>query len=465
MQLYSPFCGLIICAFGSGVFSAETTHKDWNSVVVGSGTKPAFDFAPDGSVHVMGMTEEIEGVVWHAGAASAGGPWTPKNISTGYFYGPGDIIVDPSGGVHIAFHDHDTENPRHFVLSQDGAVVSDNTIESGGHDGWDNTLAMDPEGGIYMSAVNPSGFGAPDGLEFGSYDGATWTFDNGIESSGQFMYGFNTALTIDSAKAPHILYCKIGNWTAPGELVYATRAAGSWNFAPVVSDGIPGRFPTLTINGEDTLLASWIDIDPGDESKATVRFGTKTKADGDWKLETVDALTSVQLGFRGARKPTSIATDSKGDPHIAFSDTGLIKYAHQSGQSADWSITTLLTDDSFSLQSLVVLRLDGDDRPMIAFWQQIDEGGVVRLLYPDGAPAGPAQPFVAAIERVLPSGDVELHWQSMVGYTYKVQSSDDLVTWRDVAGSTVTGDGTAKTFSQTAPQSSARYYRIVQQSQ
>ena len=98
----------------------------------------------------------------------------------------------------------------------------------------------------------------------------------------------------------------------------------------------------------------------------------------------------------------------------------------------------------------MVLRLDRKNRPTIAFWQESDEGGIIRLLYSNAALVGPGQRFVVTIEKALPFGDVQLQWQSVAGNIYSIQSSNDLVAWTDINDSTVAGDGSTMTFSQVA---------------
>ena len=98
----------------------ELLADHWQVVDIGTGIKPAFDFGPDDRVHVMGMTEALDGVVWHAVADNPLGPWSPQTISTGYFYGPGDLLVDGQGTTHMAWHNHDHEDPNHAIISASG---------------------------------------------------------------------------------------------------------------------------------------------------------------------------------------------------------------------------------------------------------------------------------------------------------------------------------------------------------
>lgn len=139
----------------------ELIHAGWQVTDIGPGVKPSFDFGTDGAIHVMGMTETPDdGRLWYAKAATIAGPWTPDTVAEGYFYGPGDLRVDPAGKAHIAWHDHSNEAPQHVVVAADGMTTSYVLESPGAHDGWDNSLVIAPSGTVHMACVNPSVFGA-----------------------------------------------------------------------------------------------------------------------------------------------------------------------------------------------------------------------------------------------------------------------------------------------------------------
>lgn len=130
----------------------ETLSPAWNVAEIGEGQKPAFDFGADGRIHVMGMVEDFGGEVWYAAADTPDGSWDPQVVSIGYFYGPGDLRVDPAGAAHIVWHDHDTEDPRHVFIQPDGTVGQFFFDPTDSHDGWDNSLAIGPAGGVHMAS-------------------------------------------------------------------------------------------------------------------------------------------------------------------------------------------------------------------------------------------------------------------------------------------------------------------------
>ena len=395
-------------------FSTELIDPNWWVADIGNGVKPSFDFDADGRIHVMGMFEVFGGDVWYSSAETMFGPWSPTTVSNGYFYGPGDLRVDPSGTVHIAWHDHEPGNPAAATVMP-GGQISTILIGSPGHNGWDNTLAISSSGTVHMSTINPSNFGATDGLEFRSFDGTTWTHESTIPGSGPVMYGFNTGLAMDTAGNPHMAYCGSIDWVDPGDLKYATRTGGVWQVSSVVTGGIRGRFPSLALDALDRPHIAWMDIDAVDHSLATVRYGVLTA--GVWDIEVIDTLTDVKLGFPDARKSVSLVLDSQWRPHVAYSDQKVIRYACK--PSGAWGFQTVIQHSQPTYRGLVVLRLDPDERAGIIFWQGPGgDTGQIRL----ARPVESLLQFSGIVPTVTHDG-VVLEWSTCLdGHEYTVQS-------------------------------------------
>ncbi|MDP8245462.1 MAG: DNRLRE domain-containing protein [Candidatus Hinthialibacter antarcticus] len=354
----------------------EMLADDWSMSDIANGVKPSFDFGPDGAIHIMGMTEETNGVVWHAHADSINGPWNPVTVAEGYFYGPGDIRVAPNGDAHIAWHDHDLQNPSHVIVAPDGGLQTPPIDTPSSHDGWDNSLAIDAEGGVHQASVFPSQFGAVECLQYGFFDGDNWTYERNIPNSGRFMYGLNTSIAVDSMGRPHIAYCESTGWTTDGDLKYAVKIDEGWQISTVVTGGARGRFPTLALDHWDRPHIAWLDLDDADKTKATVRYGVLNS--DQWEIEDVDRLEYVMLGFGDARKSTSLALDKDSRPHIAYSDKQAVRYATK--PFSEWQRTTVLESPEDRYQSLVVMRLDADQAPAIVFWEPAqDSAGLVRM--------------------------------------------------------------------------------------
>lgn len=361
----------------------ETLADGWKTVEIGSGVKPSFDFGPNGKIHIMGMTESQQGVVWHAAADTIDGPWNPATVAEGYFYGPGDIRVGNDGTAHIAWHDHNAQNPSHVAIQPSGTVTRRIINTPSSHDGWDNSLAFGPEGNLHQASVFPVTFGAQECLQYGVFDGNSWNYERNLNGSGSFMYGFNTSIAIDRQGNPHIVYCQARDWTDPGDLKYAFMTDSGWQFSTVASGGIRGRFPTLALDHWDRPHVAWLDIDSDNHSLGIVQYGVLNS--DQWEIEEVDRLENVQLGFSNARKSTSLVLDSEFRPHIAYADKQTIKLA--SKPFAEWEYTTVLQNDEDLYKGLVVLRLDGNDHPGLVFWQRSNQGpGLIRFAQPEITP-------------------------------------------------------------------------------
>jgi hypothetical protein len=355
----------------------ERVDENWRVVDVAIGVKPAFDFGPDGRVHIMGMTEESFGEVWHSVADSVSGPWNTVTVDVGYFYGPGDILVDADGNAHMAFHDHDLANAKHVIVDPDQSEMVFEVDTPGTHDGWDNALAFDSSGTLHQSSISPSGFGSLESLQYSVFDGGTW-IPQDVIGSGPAMYGLSTSIAIDRDNRPHMVLCRSDDWTAPGDLVYVVREDAGWDATVIVTDGIRGRFPSMALDHWDRPHVVWLDIDENDFGVAYVRYGVLNR--GEWEIETIDVLEDVWLGFSGARKSVSLQLDESSRPHVAYSDQRTVKYATK--PFGDWDITEVVGIDENTYKSLVVLRLDADDLPAIVFWQphpDVSEPGQVRF--------------------------------------------------------------------------------------
>ena len=430
----------------------ESLDPGWLTADIGSGTKPSFDFDAAGRIHVMGMTETQGGVVWHDVADGLFGPWSNTVVATGYFYGPGDLRVDPSGTAHLAWHNHDLQNPQHAAVASDGSASLYVANTPGSHDGWDNALAISPSGRLHQASINPSAFGAVNSLQYGSFTGTDWVYEAGIPGSGAAMYGLNTSLAIGQDGTPHIAYCLTSDWATPGDLRYATKTNGSWQVTTVVTGGIRGRFPSLTLDHWDRPHIAWLDIQTGDSTQGTVRYGVLNA--GVWEIEAIDTLTGIRLGSSHARKSVSLALDSGGRPHVAYADAGMVKYATK--PFADWQITPVLQHADAIYKGLVVLRLDATDRPGIVFWQTASLGpGLVRLARPR-----PVSFALRPPSTMLPSPGVTVDWSVFDGYHYTVQQRDGLpmAAWTNAVGTWPT---TETQWVDPTPPTPTRHYRVL----
>ena len=458
------WCGVFALAILAGTQppdsqAQETLHPGWSSVTVGSGVKPALDFDADDHIHIMGMTETPGGLVWHASATTAAGPWSPTPVAEGYFYGPGDLRVDQLGRAHLAWHSHDNEAPQHVMVATDGTVSSHILASPGQHDGWDNSLFVDPAGTVHMACVDPSPFGAVHSLQYGSFDGVTWSFDSAVPGSGSFMYGLNTSIAIDPDGKAHVLYCQSADWVADGALVHAIKAPSGWTFDPIDTGVGVGRFPSLAIDQAGNLHATWLDVDAVGQTTGTVQYASLGAGGDTWQVTPVITLDALSLGFSGARKSTSIAVDQNGIPHIAFADTRTVSYAVlEPGEG--WRSTTILDHPAGIYRSLAVLRLDSTGRPAIAIWQSIGGDDSVRLLrqLPDSAP-GTSIDLGLAVTATAGEA-VQITYTTAGAGTYQLQWSPDLESWSDLGSAVIAGPAPVPVSASDVGGPVRRYYRV-----
>ena len=352
--------------------AVETISSLWQVVDVGAGMKPAFDIDDSGNIHVMAFTPS-SGDVLYDKATSINGPWNLQSVSSGSFYAPGDLVVDPNGTAHMAWHNHgfDGGSPQHMTVSSSGMVTSF-PITAPGHNGWDNTLAIDSAGLVHQSSINPFGFGAPDGLEYGTFNDPNWAGYGSIVGTGQVMYGFNTALDTDSNNYAHMAYSQATDWTSVGDLNYVVDSASGFSISTIVDDGI-SRFASLAVDDLDRPHMAWLEVDPNNVTVGSVKYAFLDG--GSWIAETVDAsVANLDISSSGGRKQVSLVLDDDDQPHVAYGEQRSVNYATKSG--GVWNSAMVATSDTDLYNGLVILRLNSLEQPTIAFF---NSSNLVRL--------------------------------------------------------------------------------------
>lgn len=132
-------------------FAPSVMAQDWRIEEIGSGTKPELAVDSNGQPHIAYMIEALQGGVIFA--SRAGGSWPVETVAEGYFYGPLDLAVDEDDRPHIAYHDHqgtafDPDLGDATYAFNGGAGWTVEKIAHPGHDGWDNSIAIGPEGEV-----------------------------------------------------------------------------------------------------------------------------------------------------------------------------------------------------------------------------------------------------------------------------------------------------------------------------
>ena len=354
---------------------------DWQVEDVGEGAKPALALASDGSPRIAFMVEDLGGFVKYA--ERDGGAWSVTTLDEGYFYGPLDLAVGPGDTPQISWHDHQDSQFRpdkgdavYAVLR--GGEWEITTIAHDGHDGWDNRIAIDAQGRPHISAIDPVDFGGG-GVEYYSLqpDGS-WVVEQ-VSSKPQ-TYRFATSIAIDPQGNPHISYFDGDD----RQLILASRGEDGWS-ETAIEGGNAGIFSSLIIDNEGRFHVSY--YQQTSNSGGNVKYATRGPNETQWEIREIDRLTSVIINMTGARNSTSVAVDSQGNPWVAYNDREVLKVAAWDGSA--WRASTVAEAGQRPLGQLVVLKLDGDDRPHLTYFEVTSTSpldGIVK--YAVGTPRG-----------------------------------------------------------------------------
>lgn len=417
------FCGILAAS------AEETLAPDWRVVEVGHGVDPSLVVDSQGGLHVMGMIHDGQARVWHAFARNIDSGWSITEVAHGYFVGPGAMTIDSQDIIHMAWHNHETEGPDHLVLHPDGQVKRFTIDTPGIHDGWDNALAVDREGGLHQISVNPGGSIYRDSLQYGYFDGTRWEYDPAITGAGILNYGLGTSVAVDSLGDVHVAYCQSLGRTTPGDLNYAVLKPSGWTITTVAEGGIRGRFPSIAVDFQNRPHLAWIDLDREQESSGTVRYAIFD--DGRWQISVIDVMHDLDMSSHGTMKAVSIAVDDRNQPHLAYGDQRRIVYATRVG-GENWVKTNVLVESESTYNGLVSIRLDSGERPAIVFWQPDQElSGLVRLARPN--------PVIRIETANLSAGSRlwQLRWSpGATGLAYVVEATNNLQAgnWTAVSG-------------------------------
>jgi len=343
----------------------------WVLTEVGPGTKPVL--ALNGDIPgIAYLLERQDGFVAYANGAAG---WETETVIEGYFYGPIGIAYDPSGTPHIAYHDHqapsfeqDLGDLTHAVRSADAAWSIDAAAHDG-HDGWDPTIAIGPDGIVRAAGIDPVQFGSDEGVEYYELGAAGWEIE--AIGTGPVAYEFNVALAVHPGGEPALTYYD----TAAAELRYAARTGGTWAIETVDADGDVGRYSSLAFDAAGVPHVAYYELQTN--TSGAIRYATLT-ADG-WTVETIDTLSRVRPGFTGARRIASVAIDSAGVPHVAYSDEAGLHYATRT--SSGWDTTQVVTPGESPLGQLVSLAIDDSDRPHMTFFELTQADPIDGVVY------------------------------------------------------------------------------------
>jgi hypothetical protein len=230
-----------------------------------------------------------------------------------------------------------------------------------GHDGWDSTVAVAPDGTVHAAGIDPQQFDREDGIQHYQLRGNRWTVTS--IGSGPIQYEWNVSLVIRPDGNPALTY--FDNNTQ--DLMYAERVDNVWSIESVAESGDVGRFSSLKVDDAGIPHISF--YDKTDETSGTVRYATRV--DGAWVIEQVGVLDDVVLAFTGARRTTSLDLHPNGAPVVAFSDRGGVYLATRG--SSGWVTATVATAGDFVPGQMVDLGIDDAGVPHLVTYAVTNE--------------------------------------------------------------------------------------------
>ncbi len=326
--------------------------------------KPVLALASTGGPAIAYVLEARDGFVAFAAADDG---WQEERVAGGYFYGPIGLAFDQDGRPHVVYHDHQAQqfvdalgDLVHAVRADGSWVVA--AAEDDGHDGWDSTVAVAPDGTVHAAGIDPVQFDREDGVEHYVLGADGWTVTE--IGSGPVEYEWNVSLGVTADGRPMMTYFDSNTQ----DLMFAELTEGSWSLDTVASDGDVGRFSSLAVDGDGTPHVSY--FERTGPSAGAVRYATRV--DGVWVTEPVGELSDVFIDFAGARRITSLALTADGDPVVAFSDRSTLFVASRG--EAGWDVGTVATSRAGELGQLVSLALDDQDVPHLATFEVTRSG-------------------------------------------------------------------------------------------
>ena len=350
---------------------AASIIEGWSATEIGPGAKPVLALDAGGSPAIAYLLEDLsQGFVAFAAAAEG---WKPDTFIEGYFYGPIGLAFDAQDRPNIVYHDHqdDSFDPGLGDLTyalRDGSAWQIAAAEDDGHDGWDSTIAIAPDGIVRAAGVDPSQFGSADGVEYYELSDGVWSVT--AIGSGPIAYEFNVSLAVSPDGLPALSYYN----DLDGDLIFASFDGADWNLETVTADGDVGKFSSLQFDADGRPHISFFE----DLGGASGRVLYASRDGGTWTVEEIGTLEDVSQGMTGARRNSSLALDAQGAPHVAFSDESVLRYATRT--DAGWEVQDIVSAGDRPLGQLVSLKLDALGTPHLAFFEVTSAGPLAGLV-------------------------------------------------------------------------------------
>ncbi|XES77554.1 MAG: hypothetical protein ACBZ72_01445 [Candidatus Bathyarchaeia archaeon] len=214
-----------------------------------------------------------------------------------------------------------------------------------------NKIAIDPNNKPHIV------YQAYDGLKHIFWNGTNWITQTVYVPPGMGWVYFSVA--IDSSGNPHIVYATIN--LPIDELRYTVWTGSNWNTTTIDSGSFPYWAPSITLDSHDIPHITYFDQTNMDlTEKGTLKYATPKGS--NWSIQTVDTPFYSQ---------SSLALDSKGYPHISYTNASNDGLEYTSWDGTAWIKQTV--DADWDFHGDCYLGLDSDDKPQIAYFVAVGE--------------------------------------------------------------------------------------------
>ena len=336
----------VIVAFMLILPFVSLNAQTWKVATVAEGAKPGMAIDSRDRLHIAYLNES-SGDGWVRYSLIDGAEMNESEVDQGYFYGPTAISLLNDSIPLIAVHDHNSQNEAVYERTNQWRKED---VSSNGHDGWDNDIVVDSQGGVHTSTTDGSA-----GVEYAyRASGRPWAKET--LPTTKFTYKYSTGITVDGSNIPHIAYYDPDNQS----LHMISKSGESWVNETIEDGG--GSWPDNASDSNGDMHVVY-----GVETTSTTAIIKVAHQLGDaWTTETLDTLNDIG-GL--ARHVTSISIDASDKIHISYGDRKIIKYAFQDGNS--WTREVAAVDDGTPgiLGGLTNLALSSDNTPYIAYYE------------------------------------------------------------------------------------------------
>ncbi|MFQ5454797.1 MAG: hypothetical protein ACE5EA_01170 [Nitrospirota bacterium] len=201
------------------------------------------------------------------------------------------------------------------------------SVASGGEDGWDRTLAVDPNDNLHIVFYNRETMS----LFYTNNINGYWKTIL-VDSDGDV--GWDASIGIDTADKIHLVYYDNGY----GRLKYATDISGEWNVSVIDESGEVGSYTSLVIDNSNNLHVSYYD-----DTNGALKYANNIG--GVWNTMVIDGPGDNDTNYN-VGGDTSIAMDGNGNLHIVYHDEVKFDSKYATNSSGKWEFFTIDAPES-----------------------------------------------------------------------------------------------------------------------